>query len=134
VIFLRKQLWAAALALVPMAGLADPAMRDVIDRQFGAFRDGDPARAFEFASPMIQGLFGSPERFGEMVAQGYPMVWSPGELRFGGVRTEQGHEVQTVIVTAQDGSVHVLEYRMIQSEGGWKINGVRIIPPAGIGA
>ena len=38
--------------------------------------------AFDYASPTIRGIFGSPDRFGAMVQQGYPMVYRPSEVRY----------------------------------------------------
>ncbi|MDF2232770.1 DUF4864 domain-containing protein [Albimonas sp. CAU 1670] len=88
---------AFALALGLAGGLAAPGpfapaaaqeagaaaeIRGVIERQLEAFLAGDVDAAWGYASPGIQGLFGSVENFGRMVREGYPMVWRPAEWRF----------------------------------------------------
>jgi hypothetical protein len=102
------------------------AVRSVISRQIDAFKADDFATAFEFASPAIKGIFGSPEQFGAMVRQGYPMVWRPGDVRFSSLRQEGGRTVQSVLVTDQAGSLFVLEYEMVPGPNGWQINGVTV--------
>ena len=103
----------------------DDAIRDVIERQMEAFRAGDPAAAFAFASPMIKRIFGTPETFGAMVQSGYPMIWEPGEVRFlGASRGPEGIE-QRLAVTDRQGGIHFFDYDMIETPDGWQINGVR---------
>ena len=82
---------------------------DVIDAQMAAFLRDDFNRAFTFASPNIRGLFGSPERFGVMVRQGYPMVWRPAEVSYGPLREVAGHLWQRVEVLDQSGRLHLLD-------------------------
>ena len=53
----------------------NPGIEDTIRGQMDAFLERDVAQAFTFASPNIQGMFGSAENFGRMVENGYPMVW-----------------------------------------------------------
>ena len=67
-------------------------IRAVISQQIEAFKADDFAKAFGFASPAIKEIFGSPERFGAMVREGYPMVWRPGDLRFRELREGGGAE------------------------------------------
>ena len=105
---------------------ADDAARQVISDQLTAFQQDDFATAFTFASPMIKGMFGTSERFGEMVRNGYPMVWRPSEVEFIGVRDVGGALVQDVLIRDADGVYYELEYEMIAGEDGWKINGVRV--------
>lgn len=105
-----------------------------IQRQIEAFRSDDFARAFDFASPTIQGLFGSPERFGAMVRQGYPMVWRPAEVRYLNLRDVAGTLWQRVQITDGAGRVHLLDYQMIQTDGGWKINAVQLLDPPDVAA
>ncbi|KAA9008188.1 DUF4864 domain-containing protein [Histidinibacterium aquaticum] len=127
---------AFALALLAFAGPAaaqNEAIEDVISRQLQAFNDRDVEEAFTFASPMIQGMFGNPDRFGMMVEQGYPMVWTNNSARFGELAERRGALYQKVILQDADGVVHVLEYRMIQTEDGWEIDGVSILPAPDLG-
>lgn len=98
-----------------------------IDSQLQAFEVDDFGAAFEFASPSLQRLFQTPENFQRMVTQGYPMVWRPGEVRYLELREEGGTFWQRVMITDQNGRVHILEYRMLETATGWRINGVQIL-------
>lgn len=112
----------------------DPAIRSTIQSQFDAFLKDDVSTAFTFASPAIKGMFGTPERFGQMVRNGYPMVWRPGQVRYLELRNVAGNLWQRVMVTDQAGRVHLLDYQMIQTPDGWQINGVQLLPASGVGA
>lgn len=79
-------------------------------------------------------MFGAAERFGAMVRQGYPMVHRPDEVRYLDLRQEGGRQVQRVMIRDAAGRVHFLDDEMIEAEGGWQINGVRLLPPQGMGA
>jgi hypothetical protein len=124
--FLLSVMITAAVAGGASAEEPSDAIRGVISGQIDAFRADDFATAFTFASPTIKRLFGTSERFGEMVRSGYPMVWRPADVRFSGLRDRGGRTVQDVLVIDQAGAPHVLEYEMIETEGGWQINGVRV--------
>ena len=113
---------------------AEPGIEGTIQSQIDAFLADDFVTAFTFASPNIQGMFGSPERFGSMVRSGYPMVWRPGEVRFLELRDVGGQLWQKVMIRDQQGQLHVLDYQMVQSEGLWKINGVQVLRAPGVGA
>lgn len=109
------------------------AIENVISNQIKALRADDFATAFTFASPMIQGIFGTPENFGTMVRQGYPMVWRPADVQFLELEDIDGALWQSVLIKDQAGRLHVLEYQMVKGETGWKINAVRFREePAGI--
>lgn len=112
----------------------NPAIETVIQQQFDAFRAEDVGTAFSFASPNIKGMFGTPENFGRMVRDGYPMVWRPAEVQFLDLRRVAGNLWQRVMVTDQAGRTHLLDYQMIETDQGWQINGVQILPQAGVGA
>ena len=127
-------------ALVTLA-MAVPAVADtkdevtaVIQSQIEAFLADDFATAFTFASPGIKEMFGSSDRFGLMVREGYPMVWRPAEVQYLELRTEGGYTAQRVLITDQNGASHILEYQMIPAGDGWQIAGVRILRAAGVGA
>jgi hypothetical protein len=111
-----------------------PAIETTIQNQFNAFLQGDVTTAFSFASPAIKGMFGSPERFGQMVQQGYPMVWRPADVKYLELRNVAGNLWQRVMVTDQSGAVHMLDYQMVQTPEGWQINGVQLLPKGGVGA
>lgn len=114
-----------------LSAVADPReMQSVIDQQIDAFQADDFAKAMEFASPGLQQYFGTPERFGRMVTQGYPMVWRPSEVEYLESREEDGSQWQRVRIRDQNGAVHILDYRMLETDEGWRINGVQILDAA----
>ncbi|MEM7599218.1 MAG: DUF4864 domain-containing protein [Pseudomonadota bacterium] len=105
---------------------ANDDVRSVISSQIDAFLADDFVTAFDFASPMIQGMFGTPERFGAMVRNGYPMVWRPSDVQFLSTDERGGAVFQNVMVKDAGGKLFLLEYEMIETESGWLINGVRV--------
>jgi len=126
------------ICLSPLAAAAqdtaEAGIETTIRRQFDAFLSDDVATAFTFASPTIKGMFGTPERFGAMVRNGYPMVWRPSDVRFLELRNVAGGLWQRVMVTDQAGRVHLLDYQMIETAEGWQINGVQLLPEVAVGA
>ena len=114
-------------------GLASPLAaqnKDIeatIGAQFDAFKADDFNRAFSFASPGIQDIFRTPENFGRMVTNGYPMVHRPADIRYLDLHEENGALWQRVQVTDGEGRLHMLDYQMTQQENGWKINAVELV-------
>ena len=104
----------------------EDAIRSVISDQIDAFQQDDFETAFTFASPSIKSMFGTPERFGVMVRQGYPMVWRPAEVSFLSAETIAGQLWQNVLIRDAQGALHILEYQMIEGPDGWKVNAVRL--------
>lgn len=121
-------------ASVALAEGAGAAIERVIRDQMAAFEDGDLPAAFSYASPQIRRLFGTPDRFGQMVQDGYPMVWRPGAVRMGELRESGGTWRQIVMITDLQGRMHALEYEMLDGARGWVINGVRFVTPPEVGA
>ena len=109
----------------------DADIRATIDQQFDAFKADDFATAFTFASPNLQQFFQSPQNFGRMVTQGYPMVWRPAAIDYLELREEDGTYFQRVQIADAKGAFHYLEYRMLQTDDGWRINGVQILDAPG---
>ena len=109
-------------------------IQDTIQSQIDAFVADDFVTAFTFASPTIKGLFGTPQNFGAMVAQGYPMVYRPDAVQMLELRDVAGLLFQRVMITDQTGRTHLLDYQMIETPQGWQINGVQLLPEAGVGA
>lgn len=133
---LRASLLALALALPGLPAAAQEggnAIRTVIESQIDAFLQDDFTTAFTFASPMIKRMFRTPENFGNMVRNGYPMVWRPDDVRFLEQREIEGRTFQKVMVTDRAGEIHMLEYEMIPTGEGWQINGVRRLPAPDLG-
>ena len=135
--------WTLAIALVFVVaseGRAaevlprEPGIETTIQSQIDAFLVDDFAKAFTFASPNIKSIFGSPDRFGQMVRQGYPMVWRPGEVRYLELREISGALWQKVMIRDQAGGIHLLDYQMINTGDGWQINGVQILRAPDVGA
>jgi len=130
---------ALVLALALSAGVAPPAaaeigdgdrtaIQSIIDGQIDAFRRDDGAAAYDFASPMIQTLFPSPDVFMQMVQTGYMPVYRPQSFTFGPLLDTARGPVQRVFITGPDGASYVAEYALQQQpDGTWKINGVTLV-------
>ena len=138
---MKQILLAAILAAGVVFGPAQPLAADpasdgiqaTISSQIDAFRAGDMAGAFDFASQGIRQIFGTAETFGGMVERGYAMVIDPSELRYGDLRSEAAGPVQRVLVRDAGGVWHALDYLMVEEDGAWRIGGVEIVtaPPVG---
>lgn len=109
-------------------------IQNTIKSQIEAFQADDFERAFGFASPGIRTLFQSPDNFGAMVRNGYPMVWRPAEVKFLELREIAGFQWQKVLVRDSKGVVHILDYQMVEFDNVWKINGVQILDAPGAAA
>jgi len=116
------------LLLASPLAAQDQEIQTVIQSQMEAFQARDVGEAFSFASPMIKGMFGTPENFGMMVENGYPMVWNNDEVRYLELREVAGRLWQRVMIRDAAGTVHMLDYQMIQTDDGWQINGVQLLP------
>jgi ketosteroid isomerase-like protein len=96
----------------------------VISDQMAAFRRDDAAAAFGFAAPGIQDMFGTPERFLQMVRDGYQAVYRPSEVRFAELVRIDGKLTQLVHVVGPDGVPRTALYFMErQPDGSWRIGG-----------
>lgn len=100
-------------------------IRQVIEAQLDAFRHDDAVAAFSFASPSIQAMFGTPERFLAMVRGGYQAVYRPREVAFQPLQLIEDQIIQPVTVVGPDGVPVVALYKMEwhDPEKVWKING-----------
>ena len=123
----------AALLALPAQAQEAP-IQSTIQSQLDAFQSDDYARAFTFASPMIKGMFGTPDNFGTMVQQGYPMVARHGAVQMLELRTVAGNLWQRVMITDTMGRTHLLDYQMIETTDGWQINAVQLLPAQDVGA
>ncbi|GFE63029.1 DUF4864 domain-containing protein [Litoreibacter roseus] len=112
----------------------NPDIEATIQSQIDAFLQDDFTTAFTYASPNIKRLFGSPERFGQMVRNGYPMVWRPSDVDFLELRRQGPLLFQKVLLRDANGAPHVLEYNMIETDAGWQIDGVILLAAPPIGA
>lgn len=112
----------------------EQSIEDVISSQIDAFVSHDTSRAFSFASPNIQTLFGSPEAFGAMVQNGYPMVQNPAEIEYVDQIINDSYTIQRLRIQDQSGKDHWFAYEMIVVGEDWRINGVYRIGPIGLSA
>ncbi len=135
---MRAHIIAVCLSLMSAPAFADeprnPAIEATIQGQITAFLAEDVATAFTFAAPNIKTIFGTAENFGAMVKQGYPMVYHPSAVRMLELRRVAGNLWQRVMVTDDSGRTHMLDYQMLETPEGWQINGVQLLPEAGVGA
>lgn len=110
----------------------NPLIEGAIQGQIDAFLSDDFVTAFTFASPSIRTMFRTPENFGAMVRNGYPMVWRPEAVQFGALRTKDGGLWQQVFVQDAKGQAYVVEYQMVQVDGAWRIAGVQVVPASDV--
>lgn len=109
-------------------------IQSTISGQIEAFQADDFETAFDFASPTLKRLFGNPDNFRSMVTRGYPMVWRPAEVRYLELSEVAGSPFQKVLIKDQMGVTHILGYLMLETDMGWKINGVQVIPAPDVAA
>ena len=110
------------------------AIRGVISGQIESFQRDDAPGAFAFASPGIQRMFSTPERFLGMVQEAYPSVHHPRSVEFGGLSQEDGRIVQQVELIGPDGKPQLALYEMERgSDGIWRIAGCSLVRSPRIG-
>ena len=124
----------ASLLLALPASAQEAPIQETIHSQLQAFQADDFTTAFSFASPTIKGIFGTPENFGRMVTQGYPMVHRPSAVKMLELREVAGGLWQRVMITDVGGRTHLLDYQMVEGPEGWRINAVHLLQAAGTGA
>ncbi|MEM1353056.1 MAG: DUF4864 domain-containing protein [Pseudomonadota bacterium] len=132
-----------ALLMALFLGFAAPAaaqtqsdangIQSTITAQMEAFKVDDFAQAFSYAAPNIKGMFGTADRFGMMVKNGYPMVHRPADVRYLELRELGGRLWQKVQVQDADGTFHYLDYGMVPTEQGWQIAAVQFLPAPDVG-
>lgn len=121
---------AQAQVSAQISGADRTAIRNVIEGQVEAFRRDDGAAAFGYASPNIQGMFGTAETFMEMVRQGYRAVYRPKLFEFREIVTLNGMVTQKVHVIGPDGRPVTAFYPMAQQpDGNWRIEGCYLQAP-----
>ena len=123
-----------ALFLALPAQAQEGPIQQVIENQIAALQADDFALAFTYASPNIKALFGTPETFGRMVREGYPMVYRPADVDMLELREVAGNLWQRVRMVDQAGATWFLDYMMVETLEGWQINAVQILPAPEVGA
>lgn len=104
------------------------AIEQTIKSQLFAMQSDDWAKAFTYASPMIQGIFQDPDTFSRMVRGGYPMVWRPKTFKVGELTMTPQGPMQVMFFEDQEGRLFIADYLMQLVDGEWRINGVSIRP------
>ena len=103
------------------------AVRAVVEAQLSAFAADDAKRAFSYAAPAIREMFGSPDRFLEMVRAGYPVVYRPASVVFLNPEWVEGQLLQGVHMTDAGGALWLAIYRLErQPDKSWRIAGCEV--------
>jgi len=120
--------WMAMPGCVGAAGPGDVAgadarrVRAVVQAQLDAFAAGDAARAFTYAAPPIREMFGTPERFMEMVERRYAPVIRPASVAYLVTQVSGDAAIQGVHLTDAAGDVWLAVYRLErQADRNWRI-------------
>jgi hypothetical protein len=116
----------------PVAVEDAKAIRAVVEAQLAAFAADDAKRAFSYAAPSIREMFGTPDRFMEMVRTGYPVVYHASSVVFLNPVWVEGQLFEGVQLTDADGSVWLATYRLErQPDRSWRISGCDVQPSSG---
>lgn len=94
----------------------------VIEAQLKAFQENDAQRAFAYASPSVQRVFGDAGTFLSMVRRDYDVVYRPASVRFVGFERngrQVAHSVQMIDQSRVLWNVYYLLEKL--PEGGWRI-------------
>lgn len=97
--------------------------RAVIEAQLEAFKQGDSAKAFSYATPNIQTMFGDAETFMQMVRDGYDVVVKPANVRFVKFETDGANALHAVqMIDRQKTLWNVYYVLQKRPDGSWKIS------------
>lgn len=117
----------ARAADAPVSAGDQAAIRSVITSQIDAFRRDDADGAFRLAAPAIQGMFGTPDTFIDMVRRSYAAVYRPKSFDFAALAQEDGTISQYVELIGPDGAAYSARYLMErEADGSWRISGCEI--------
>ncbi|MBC7733371.1 MAG: DUF4864 domain-containing protein [Bacteriovorax sp.] len=142
---MRRALWILAwlaAGFLPVAafaaGDADVSERDarsvrsVIQAQLAAFAAGDAKRAFSYATPKVREVFGSADKFIEVVREAYPAVYRHETVAFLKPELADGTLLQGVHLTDGQGMLWLALYRMErQRDRSWRISACQLVPAQG---
>ncbi|RCL74006.1 MAG: DUF4864 domain-containing protein [Alphaproteobacteria bacterium] len=106
------------------------AVRYTISSQIDAFKQNDVKKAYTFAAPNIQAQFPSPDIFGLMVRNGYPIIWKPKSYKFTTFKDLGNRCIQRVLFQSYNGSLESYDYILEKNGSVWKIAGVLTIKSA----
>jgi hypothetical protein len=101
----------------------------LITQQLGALQNGDADTAYGFADAGIKRQFGSPQRFYQMVQQGYSPLIEFTVMRFEQARDGGDAWIQPIWLRDTQGDEYMAYYAMrLNSENEWRIAGVQMAP------
>ena len=103
-------------------------LKRIILAQTAAFRAGDMAKAFAFASPALHRHFRTPSSFMRMVRRNYSAVIDPRLIAFGRVvNTPIDRPIQTATIIDHSGRRWQAVYQFQRhAGGGWSISAVSL--------
>ena len=119
-----------SIAFADESGTAMKEVQRTISSQISAFKQNDFKKAYTFAAPNIQALFPSPEVFGLMIRNGYPVIWKPKSFKFTEFKDLGNRCIQRVLFQSYDGSLETYDYMLERNDNIWKIAGVLTINSA----
>ncbi|MER0239033.1 DUF4864 domain-containing protein [Fulvimarina sp. MAC8] len=122
----------AAIVSLIFLGIANVSRADdsseieaVISSQLEAFRQDNGEAAFVHAAPKIKSMFGTKDRFMEMVRTGYAPVYRSSNVSFGELTHAGDGFRQDVFMTDPKGQSWIATYTLErQPDGTMKITGV----------
>ena len=143
--FLMTLVWlvavACSLAAATAAHAADApdvsqgdarGVRAVILAQFDAFAADDAKRAFSYATPKLREMFGTADRFIEVVRSAYPAVYRHETVAFLKPELAEGSLVQGVHLTDAEGVLWLALYRLErQRDRSWRISACQLVAAQG---
>ena len=126
-------LFAASAARAERVSAGDAqAARAVVEAQLAAFAADDARRAFSYAAPSIREMFGTPDRFMDMVRAGYPVVYRPASVVFLNPEWVDKQLVLGVHLTDASGGLWLAVYQLErQPDKSWRISGCNVQPSSG---
>ena len=133
-IFLAALCGGAQAADAPVSAGDQAAIRSVITSQIDAFRRDDADGAFKLATRSIQGMFGTPDTFIDMVRRSYAAIYRPKSFDFAALTQEDGTISQYVELIGPDGAAYAARYMMEQeADGSWRISGCELMQSRRLG-
>ena len=107
-------------------------VRAVILAQFDAFSADDAKRAFSYATPKLREMFGTADRFIEVVRAAYPAVYRHETVAFLKPELAEGSLVQGVHLTDAEGVLWLALYRLErQRDKSWRISACQLVAAQG---
>ncbi len=112
----------------------EDAWQQVISGQITAFRAGDAPGAFSFAGASFQRSFPNPFAFFQaIIASGYAPIATSKSHSFGTFQHEGPSVLQLVRLVGPNQELFQAVYQLTEEPDGWRVQGVMLSAPAGIG-